>query len=147
MSLSTGQLKVNFRPLYPETIAVLKELAEHHSETVWSCTFAQLELCMADKTHLLRLVAKPEWASTAEQADEDAQSETVEDEKSFICPNAGKLDKSVELEVEGQESTVSDPSVMVSRYLFIVRMTLNTKTIVPAILAANHGRPPRCPQL
>lgn len=109
---SSGQLKVNFRPLYQDTIGVLTELAEQNSEMIWEITFGQLELCMPNKTDSLRLVTKPEWANSVDDAPEEEES--TEESKAFHCPNASRLDKVVEDEVEEEPAATADTSVTVS---------------------------------
>ncbi len=109
----SGQLKVNFRPLYQDTIGVLTELAEQHAELIWEATFGQLEHCMPEKAADLRLVAKPAWASSEDAEEEE---ESTEELKGFHCPNASRLDRAVEDEVEGEPTAAADQSVTVSPF-------------------------------
>lgn len=90
-----SQFKVNFRPLYSETIAVLSGIAAKKPDLLWAIVEHELELTKTNEVGRLLLVPQPTWVDDV-AADKKATSAAATDEKSFICPNAIKLDDAVE---------------------------------------------------
>lgn len=85
-----AQFKVNFRPVYPETIAALSTLTEKHKEEVWEIVWTQLERTNSAKEAVaVDLDAKnPDWAE--EQGSHEDRLEKDEEEAEFRCPNFEK---------------------------------------------------------
>lgn len=92
-STHPGQLKVNFRPLYPDTIDVLAMFAQKYAEPFWLLTFGELEKCSKNDPSLLVTVVKPAWLEDAEASREDVDAQDENTDKSLHCPNAAKLDR------------------------------------------------------
>jgi U3 small nucleolar RNA-associated protein 20 len=83
-----SQLKVNFRPLYPDTIAALAGLGSSRGETLWGIVWEQLQKTISSETsHAVDLGwEEPEWTRvehTHAVETEDADDEDAE----FRCPN------------------------------------------------------------
>jgi U3 small nucleolar RNA-associated protein 20 len=86
-----SQLKVNFRPLYPDTIAALAGLGSSRGETLWSLVWDQLQSTIASETAVAVDLdwAEPEWTKVAPVQSGDSD-EGDEEDKEFICPNLFK---------------------------------------------------------
>jgi U3 small nucleolar RNA-associated protein 20 len=120
MRYLVAQFKVNFRPLYAETITNLASLIGTQGETLWDIVWEQLQRTIAaDKPHSVDLDwDEPDWTRQVAgdlQSDADA---TDEDEAEFRCPNLFKgrrvLSKAWMANQDHQildtdEITVSDP--------------------------------------
>lgn len=92
MRYLVAQLKVNFRPLYAETITNLTTLAGTRGETLWTIVWEQLQRTIAaDKSHAVDLDwEEPDWTRDVvrdTQGDSDAADD---DEAEFRCPNLFK---------------------------------------------------------
>ena len=86
-----SQLKVNFRPLYPDTIKALAGLGSSRGETLWSIIWEQLQKTIASESALGVDLdwEEPEWTKVSvAQSDETDHGE--EEDKEFICPNLFK---------------------------------------------------------
>jgi U3 small nucleolar RNA-associated protein 20 len=86
-----SQLKVNFRPLYPDTIKALAGLSSSRGETLWGIIWEQLQKTIASESALGVDLdwEEPEWTKvSAAQSDETDQGD--EEDKEFICPNLFK---------------------------------------------------------
>jgi U3 small nucleolar RNA-associated protein 20 len=86
-----SQLKVNFRPLYPDTIKALAGLGSSRGETLWGIIWEQLQKTIASESALGVDLdwEEPEWTKvSAAQSDETDQGD--EEDKEFICPNLFK---------------------------------------------------------
>jgi U3 small nucleolar RNA-associated protein 20 len=88
--LRTGQLKVNFRPLYSDTIEVLGELGKRYPEMLWTIAMSEINKCHAGDLASLISVIKPTWADKS-TANNKAVSGDDDTSKSFHCPNANRL--------------------------------------------------------
>jgi len=100
-------LKVNFRPLYSDTLEVLSEIGKRHPEILWTIAMAEIDKCHGGDLANLISVSKPEWAN--ENAGSDSMADTDEHlDKSFLCPNANKLYRATERELNLQSSSTTD---------------------------------------
>ncbi|KAJ9115827.1 hypothetical protein QFC22_004968 [Naganishia vaughanmartiniae] len=88
-----SQLKVNFRPLYPDTIDVLATFATKYPEPFWQLAFEQLEMCSKNNVSLLITVDRPAWVEGAEAMRGDKETTDENVDKTLHCPNASKLDR------------------------------------------------------
>lgn len=109
-SIHLGQLKVNFRPLYPDTIETLSEISEHHSEAVWDCVWEEIQKCITHDVNTLRTIVKPSWADLPSTKSEE--EDVTEEDKSMTCHNAVKLDKVVESEFSGEGGSNTEESAV-----------------------------------
>lgn len=84
-----AQLKVNFRPVYAETITALSALSSRYSESIWSVIWSELERTnAADCTTAVDLgVVNPSWCGLK---GEDILVAELDQEKEFSCPNLEK---------------------------------------------------------
>lgn len=92
MRLLVAQLKVNYRPLYAETVTNLASLASTRGETLWNLVWEQLQRTIAaDKSHAVDLdCEEPDWTRDG-GADLPMNDDTAdEDEAEFRCPNLFK---------------------------------------------------------
>lgn len=80
-----AQLKVNFRPVWAETVSTLTSLAPQHAEQIWTVVWDQLsKTIVADKAVIPDLeVSNPEW-TTQKAAAEEADGYDDEDQE-FRC--------------------------------------------------------------
>ncbi|WVW79710.1 hypothetical protein I302_101680 [Kwoniella bestiolae CBS 10118] len=87
-----SQLKVNFRPIYAETITALSSIAEKQGETVWEIVWEELQKTdAAEGVSMLDLgVIKPFWAEKRYDQSESKRIEQDEDEAEFHCHNLEK---------------------------------------------------------
>lgn len=92
MRYLVAQLKVNYRPLYPETITNLATLAESRGETLWDIIWEQLQRTIAaDKSHAVDLDwEEPDWTRDVERDTTGDEDPADEDEAEFRCPNLFK---------------------------------------------------------
>ncbi|WWC59942.1 uncharacterized protein I303_102505 [Kwoniella dejecticola CBS 10117] len=88
-----AQLKVNFRPIYAETISALSAIAEKQGTIIWEIVWEEIqETNAAESAHLMDLnVSKPSWAEAISTSNTSQRIERDEDEAEFHCHN---LDKS-----------------------------------------------------
>ena len=84
-----AQLKVNFWPLYAETVSALAGLTDKHGEILWELVWDQLEKTSAAKSsRVVDLdVQNPPWA---DQEDISRLHPADEDEADFRCHNLEK---------------------------------------------------------
>ncbi|WWC87549.1 uncharacterized protein L201_002439 [Kwoniella dendrophila CBS 6074] len=87
-----AQLKVNFRPIYAETITALSSIAERHGEMIWETVWEELEKTnSAEGATMVDLgVVRPSWASADHDEGDSRRVEREEDEAEFHCPNLEK---------------------------------------------------------
>ncbi|WRT65418.1 uncharacterized protein IL334_002361 [Kwoniella shivajii] len=92
-----SQLKVNFRPIYSETILALSTVAQKQGEVVWEIVWEQLQKTDSAKsvTMLDLNVTKPTWAQYRSEDSETKRIGKEEDEAEFHCPNLEKTRKSL----------------------------------------------------
>lgn len=109
-----GQLKVNFRPLYPDTIDVLATFAQKYAEPFWQLAFGELEKCSKNDPSLLVTVDKPAWVTEAEASRTEETDDDVD--KSLHCPNANKLDRLLNLAMNGEDTNSGDPEELEVRF-------------------------------
>jgi U3 small nucleolar RNA-associated protein 20 len=102
-----GQLKVNFRPLYSDTLEVLGEIGKRYPEILWSIAMAEINKCHAGELASLISVPKPDWATEDGEAEASASTEAKLD-KSFLCPNANKLYQATNRELSMQATKSTD---------------------------------------
>lgn len=102
-----GQLKVNFRPLYPDTIDVLATFAQKYAQPFWLLAFGELEKCSKNDATLLVTVDKPEWVTEAEASRTEEPADDVD--KTLHCPNATKLDRLLNTAMNGEDTKSGDP--------------------------------------
>ncbi|KAJ9108547.1 hypothetical protein QFC19_002263 [Naganishia cerealis] len=93
ISYLISQLKVNFRPLYPDTIDVLATFATKYPAPFWLLAFEQLEKCSKNDPSLLITINKPSWVEAAEALRDDKDTADENVDKTLHCPNASKLDR------------------------------------------------------
>jgi len=86
-----SQLKVNFRPLYPDTIAALAGLGSSRGETLWSLVWDQLQKTIASETAVAVDLdwEEPEWTKVT-PVQSGGSDEGDEEDKEFRCPNLVK---------------------------------------------------------
>lgn len=89
ISFLLSQLKVNFRPLYVETIKALGEFGTVHGEALWSGVWTELEkISTAESATLVDIGSKrPSWTEKSASPREDLKEE---EEAEYRCPNADK---------------------------------------------------------
>jgi len=92
VSYLVAQLKVNFRPLYAETISALAGLAGQHGEIVWSAIWQEMEaLSTAKSVSVIDLgVENPEWVSRGAKHTTGYSSGDEDEEADFGCHNLEK---------------------------------------------------------
>lgn len=112
-----GQLKVNFRPLYPDTIDVLAMFAQKYAEPFWLLTFGELEKCSTNDAGLLVTVAKPTWLEEAEASRVEDDDKDENADKSLHCPNASKLNRLLDVAMTIQDIKSGDPEELEVRRL------------------------------
>lgn len=87
-----SQLKVNYRPLYAETVAALASLLGRHGEVVWSIIWQEME--RVNSSSALKVVdlgtANPDWAVTMTDRNRSQRVEDEDEEGSFQCHNLNK---------------------------------------------------------
>ncbi|ODN80830.1 hypothetical protein L202_02973 [Cryptococcus amylolentus CBS 6039] len=86
----TSQLKVNFRPIYPEAIATLSSIAEQHKEIVWETLWSELQKTNSSSAAIAvdLDIEYPEWALVKGETEQKIEKD--EDEAEFRCPNLEK---------------------------------------------------------
>jgi U3 small nucleolar RNA-associated protein 20 len=107
MTFISGQLKVNFRPLYADTIEVLSELGKRYPELLWQIAMTEITKCHAGDLEAMISAAKPAWA-VENARDHDRQESTSEKQRDFICPNANKLYLAADEELVEHVSTADN---------------------------------------
>jgi U3 small nucleolar RNA-associated protein 20 len=105
----TGQLKVNFRPLYSDTIEVLSELGKRYPEMLWTIAMNEINKCHTGDLASLVSVVKPTWAKASLQDETPASND---EGKSFSCPNANKLYQATDQELASDILQVTDTDVV-----------------------------------
>ena len=102
-----SQLKVNFRPIYPEITKAVAEVGQKHGELVWEGIWQELEkVSKADNASLLDLgYVKPGWAIINRERATEVEEE--EDEPEYRCHNAEKMVSAVK-ESWGLSSDVNE---------------------------------------
>lgn len=89
ISYLLSQLKVNFRPLYTETIKALGEVGGTYGEAMWSGVWAELEKVSAANNATMLDIGqrRPSWAERRSSSRDDGEEE---EEPEYRCPNADK---------------------------------------------------------
>lgn len=79
------QLKINFRPLYPETITVLTSLVGKHAEFIWATVWGELQKTIAaEEAKMPDLgVSYPEW--TEQTVIQEVTLDDAEESAEFRC--------------------------------------------------------------
>jgi U3 small nucleolar RNA-associated protein 20 len=88
-----SQLKVNFRPLYAETVNVLGEIAKTHGEPIWTLVWQELEKTLAAEHASCPDLGSslPPWAEkSSDSAPEDSPAQ---EEDEYYCPGMTKTRK------------------------------------------------------
>jgi U3 small nucleolar RNA-associated protein 20 len=85
ISYLVAQLKVNFRPVWAETVTALTALAPKNAEQIWTIVWGDLsKTILADKAVMPDLgVTNPEWTTKKAAAEEDDGYDDEEHE--FRC--------------------------------------------------------------
>ncbi|EIW69152.1 hypothetical protein TREMEDRAFT_71796 [Tremella mesenterica DSM 1558] len=100
-----SQLKVNFRPIYPEVVNSLATLANMHGDLIWSTVWGELEKVQQEtrsKTTDL-LSETPQWINDGRAP--GSTNRLDEDNEDFLCPN---LQKSRVIEAAAWSTTNQD---------------------------------------
>lgn len=86
-----SQLKVNFRPLYTETIKMLGLVGAQHGETLWQVVWREIDkITTVDSATVLDIGSgRPGWAQPGSTAKSVPDEE--EDEPEYRCHNAEKF--------------------------------------------------------
>jgi U3 small nucleolar RNA-associated protein 20 len=84
-----SQLKVNFRPLYPDTVAALAGLGSSRGESLWGILWDQLQKTIsAESTHAVDLDWKePDWTHDTGLGMVQRDDGVDEEDAEFRCPN------------------------------------------------------------
>lgn len=91
MRVLVAQLKVNFRPLYPETVSALAALADERGEVLWDIVWDQLQRTIsAADVHAVDLDwTEPTWAH--EEVDQSPDDDAIDEEDAeFRCLSLNK---------------------------------------------------------
>ncbi|WWC98879.1 hypothetical protein V866_005773 [Kwoniella sp. B9012] len=144
-----SQLKVNFRPIYAETITALSSIAEKQGEIIWEIVWEELQKTDVDEgSSMLDLgVVKPSWAEKRFEDSESRRVQQDEDEAEFHCHNLEKSRKTLnKVWVQATQEDKLDQqevSVQISHdrldVLNYEAQLLSTLTAVPSI-AEKHSR-------
>lgn len=88
-----SQLKVNYRPNYPETIKSFGLLAPARGDHIWDLLWDQLKKTHAAPTMILPDfgVQIPAWAQADSASDQRRKVQDEEDEAEFRCPNQERM--------------------------------------------------------
>lgn len=111
-----SQLKVNYRPIYPEAIKALQGLTSQHGDVIWEQVWAELE-----KTHAATVFAVPDlqvenpaWTVVEENGGKEksrAAKQDSEEEAEYRCTAMDKMVKVFKKEWAGAEDlTIVDAS-------------------------------------
>ncbi|WVF66714.1 hypothetical protein IAT40_001456 [Kwoniella sp. CBS 6097] len=92
-----AQLKVNFRPVYQETITALAVVAEKQGEVVWAIIWEELQRTnLAPAATMVDLdFNKPSWANKSSDDEDSRNGAADEDEAEFRCPNLEKSRRAI----------------------------------------------------
>ncbi|OCF30821.1 U3 small nucleolar RNA-associated protein 20 [Kwoniella heveanensis BCC8398] len=92
-----AQLKVNFRPVYQETIIALTVVAEKQGEVVWEIVWEELQKTNAapSATMVDLDFSKPSWANKTRGGEDSASATVDEEEAEFRCPNLERSMKAI----------------------------------------------------
>lgn len=118
-----SQLKVNFRPLYSDTIAALAGLGSSRGESLWDILWGQLQSTIsAETTHAVDLDwDEPEWTRQAGVASHARDDEFDEEDAEFRCPNLNKGRRALSHAwIAGTDPAAMDPvhEIQVSSQLY-----------------------------
>jgi U3 small nucleolar RNA-associated protein 20 len=108
-----SQLKVNFRPLYPDTIAALAGLGSSRGESLWGILWAQLQKTIsAESTHAVDLDwEEPAWTREAGATSSARDDDFDEEDAEFRCPNLNKGRRALSSAwVAGTDPAAMDPA-------------------------------------
>lgn len=127
-----AQLKVNYRPLYPETIKWFSELANSQGEAIWDLVWTQLQLAHSSPPNVPDFgYIVPNWATSTPSA---RIIEDEEDEAEFRCPNMERQNTVVTKALSGgiaeeDETSVSYmPDSLTPRYKLLVTASMSSTT-------------------
>ena len=89
-----AQLKVNYRPLYAETVSALAGIGALQGELIWSMVWQDLErMSITGGRQMLDLdIQKPKWAADVDKGGDGPRVEAEEEEEDFRCHNLEKGD-------------------------------------------------------
>ncbi|KAE8226085.1 hypothetical protein CF319_g1274 [Tilletia indica] len=103
-----GSLKLNFRPVWSESIAALVDLAAVYGDEVWQVAFGQLDV-VQDPVHIILKSAN--WISTAsKEAEEDDFSDVLE--RNFKDPILDRRNKAFKLVFDAAAGTAAGSSAL-----------------------------------
>lgn len=110
------QLKVNYRPSYPETIKWFGQLASNRDEAIWELVWAELQ-----QTHAAPVMSIPDFAAVTpawaqSKPSREREVEDEEDEAEFRCPNLERQNKVVTKALAGgmDAETLDEGEISVS---------------------------------
>lgn len=85
-----AQLKVNFRPVWAETVTALTALAARHSEDIWTVVWEEISKTISTQQTVMPDlgVVNPEW--TKQKLAEEADVEYDEEDMEFRCTGLAK---------------------------------------------------------
>lgn len=97
ISYLLSQLKVNFKPIYSETIDALKELGGSYGEIVWGGVWKEIEKTIGCEYPTITDIGfeKPTWAIIA-RGNDGKKEEVDEEEAEFRCHGYDKVIRAVE---------------------------------------------------
>lgn len=103
-------MKVNLRPLWPETCKALAEISATQASIVWSTLFSELSKATTGDRSLF-VASLPEWSTKEIEDEETAGVEGLpeeEEEKTFRDPWRRKSEERVAREMGGEESKLRE---------------------------------------
>ncbi|KAL7419756.1 U3 snoRNP protein [Cryptotrichosporon argae] len=115
-----AQLKVNYRPIYAETVAALAGLAQAHADELWALVWTELRKTLqSSQTHVPDLgVDLPAWAEADEDEDEDPNADEDQDkgveedeDAEFTCPSLGKSRRAIALSRADTSRGLDEPEI------------------------------------
>ncbi|KAL1410173.1 U3 snoRNP protein [Vanrija albida] len=155
LSYLVSQLKVNFRPLWSETVTALTAQVPAHGNTIWTILWEELQKTItATKAVLPDLgVEYPEW--TTQRAEIDDEEEDGDEDHEFRCgalaKNRANISKAWQQNDDVAPLDVAEISIQISRdrldvlsyeTQLLATLTANpslaekhTRSIVPVVLA------------
>lgn len=110
MRYLVAQLKVNFRPLYSETVTVLASLADRKGETLWDIVWDQLQQTIsATEIHMADLDwIEPTWSRVRASLRED-DGVLDEEDIEFRCTSLNKSRRVLDTAwAKGESRDISD---------------------------------------
>lgn len=108
--LFSAQLKVNLRPLWPETCKALAEVSATQASVVWSIIFSEISKATKGDRSLF-VEALPDWSTKGIEDEETAGVEGLpeeEEEKTFRDPWRRRSEERVARQMGGEESKLRE---------------------------------------